>query len=230
MDFHYIDRVSQLAFSVFDMNGLHIDSLTKSYSGKMLLSDVYLSCNNGEIKGLMGRNGSGKSTLLKIVFGTERADSKFVRVGGKIIRSVSDGRNLINFLPQDNFLPNNVKIGTLIKCFLSTESSDILFKNEHVIPLLNKENQELSGGERRIIEILLILHSNARFVLLDEPFNGVGPILRDYIIRYINKMKPSKGFIITDHDHGNVMRLADKIVFLKDGFLRELNDKSEPVQ
>lgn len=78
------------------MSELHIDSITKSYNNKVILSDIFISCQKGEIKGLIGRNGSGKSTLLKIVFGTEKADFKFVRIGNKIIRNISDGRNLIN--------------------------------------------------------------------------------------------------------------------------------------
>lgn len=212
------------------MSRLHVDSLTKSYDNKVVLSDVYLSCKKGEIKGLLGRNGSGKSTFLKIVFGIEKADSKFVRIGNNIIRNTADGRNLVNYLPQDNFLPNNVKIKTLITLFLPKESRDILLNNEHIKPLLSKRNQDLSGGERRIIEILLIINSNAQFILLDEPFNGVSPVVRDYIMEYIKEKKPSKGYIITDHDYENVINLADQIVFLSNGFLREINDKSDLVE
>jgi ABC-type multidrug transport system ATPase subunit len=230
MDFNIHDSFCKSVNTIFNMSRLHIDSLTKSYDNKVILSDVFLSCEKGEIKGLIGRNGSGKSTLLKIVFGTEKPNSKFVRVGNKIIRNISDGRNLINYLPQDNFLPNNVKIRTLINLFLPKETRNILFKNEHIKPLLHKLNQELSGGEKRIIEILLIIHSNSEFILLDEPFNGVSPIIRDYIIDYIKKMKLSKGYIITDHDYENVINLADSIVYLQNGYLKEINDKSELVE
>jgi ABC-type multidrug transport system ATPase subunit len=212
------------------MSKLHIDSVTKSYNNKVILSDVFISCKKGEIKGLIGRNGSGKSTLLKIVFGTEKPDSKFVRVGNKVIKNISDGRNLINYLPQDNFLPNNISIKTLINLFLQRESRNILFENEYIKPLLNKKNQDLSGGEKRIVEILLIIHSNAEYILLDEPFNGVSPIVREYIIENIKKMKSSKGYIITDHDYENVINLADSIFYLQNGFLKEINDKSELVE
>lgn len=212
------------------MNILHIDSITKSYGDKIILSDVFLSCKIGEIKGLIGRNGSGKSTLLKIVFGTEKAEFKFVRIGNKIIVNISDGRNLINYLPQDNFLPNNISVKLLINLFLDKENRKIVLENEYVVPLLKKRNQNLSGGEKRIIEILLIVHSNADYILLDEPFNGVSPIIRDYIIEYIRKMKSSKGFIITDHDYENVLNLADKIAYLQNGFLKEINNKSELVE
>ena len=96
--------------------------------------------------------------------------------------------------------------------------------------MLNKQNQDLSGGEKRIVEILLIIHSNSEFILLDEPFNGVSPIVRDYIIEYIKKMKLNKGYIITDHDYENVINLADSILYLQNGYLKEINDKSELVE
>ncbi len=212
------------------MSKLHIDSVTKSYDNKVILSDIFISCKKGEIKGLIGRNGSGKSTFLKIVFGAEKAETKFVRIGDKIIRNITDGRNLINYLPQDNFLPNNISIKSLINLFLQKENRKIVLENEYVKPLLNKKNQDLSGGEKRIIEILLIIHSKAKFILLDEPFNGVSPIVRDYIIEYIRKMKSSKGYIITDHDYENVINLADSIGYLQNGFLKEIKDKSELVE
>jgi len=65
--------------------------------------------------------------------------------------------------------------------------------------------------------------------LLDEPFNGVSPIVRDYIIEYIKKRKERKGYIITDHDYENVIHLADSIVYLQNGFLREIKEMSELV-
>ena len=212
------------------MSHLHIDSVRKSYGNNLILSDVFLSCKTGEIKGLIGRNGCGKSTLLKIIFGVEKAEFSFVRVNNKVIRNISDGRNLINYLPQDNFLPNNIKIKRLIRLFLGKKKSDLLFENVFIKPLLNKTNNVLSGGEKRIVEILLILNSEAVFILLDEPFNGVSPIVREQIISIINSMRNIKGIIITDHDYRNVIKLADKIVFLKDGHLKEIKKHEELIE
>ncbi len=232
MVFNLSDRSAELYFTfnffIIIMH-LHIDSVTKSYPGKVILSDIFLSCKTGEITGLIGRNGSGKSTLLKIIFGTEKGDTKYVRVGEKIIRNISDGRNLINYLPQGNFLPNNIKIKALIKLFLPEESQEVLFSNSFIEPLLNKENQNLSTGEKRIVEIFMIIYSKAEFILLDEPFNGVSPIIKDVINEELEKRKSSMGFIITDHDYENVIQLADKIVFLKDGYLRNINNTKELV-
>jgi len=211
------------------MNTLHIDSIYKSYDNKKILSDIYLTCKKGEIVGLIGRNGSGKSTLLKIIFGVEKCENKFVQIGDKVISNIANGRTLINYLPQENFLPNNIKIKSLINLFLPKGNRSELKNNYYIKPLLQKKNQELSGGEKRIVEILLIIHSNAEFILLDEPFNGVSPIIRTYIINYIKKINSSKGFIITDHDYENVINLADKIMFLKDRTLKEINNRKQLV-
>jgi len=209
------------------MSKLLIDSVTKSYDHNVILSDVFISCQKGEIKGLIGRNGSGKSTLLKIIFGIEKPDSKYVRIGNKVINKLSDGRNLIKYLPQNNFLPNNISIRSLINLFIQKENRKIVFENEYLQPLLHKKNQDLSGGERRIVEFLLIIHSDAAFILLDEPFNGVSPTIRDYLIKYLKKMKSSKGYIITDHNYESVIDLADTLIYLQNGYLKEINDKSE---
>ncbi|MCG8207463.1 ATP-binding cassette domain-containing protein [Tenacibaculum finnmarkense] len=212
------------------MSRLHIDSITKSYKNKVILSDVFISCEKGEIKGLIGRNGSGKSTLLKIIFGTEKPKSKFIKVGDKIIKNISDGRGLINYLPQHSFLPNNISVRSIINLFLQKENREIVLKNEYVKSLLNKNSQVLSSGERRLVEILLIIHSSAKFILLDEPFSGVSPIIREYLIEYIRKFKTSKGFIITDHNYENVINLADNIMYLQNGVLKKINDKSELIE
>lgn len=212
------------------MSELHIDSVSHSYSGKTILSDVFVSCKVGEVKGLLGRNGSGKSTLFKIIFGTIKPTSKYVSINGKIIKNISDGRNLINYLPQDNFLPNNIKVSTLINLFLPVDARCFLLDNHHIQPLLERKNQHLSGGEKRILEILLLIHSKAKFILLDEPFNGLSPVLREYVIEYIRKAKAKKGFVISDHDYRNVIKVSDSILFLNNGHLREIQNNEELVK
>ncbi len=230
MVFYNAAGINQFANFSTHLNTLHIDSVTKSYGHKNVLSDIFLTCKKGEILGLIGRNGSGKSTLLKIVFGTEKPDTKFVKAGNKIINTVSDGRNLINYLPQDNFLPNGISIKKIINLFLEAEDREVVMQNKHILPILKKRNEHLSVGEKRIIEILLIIHSKADFILLDEPFNGVSPIMRNYIVKYIKKLESKKGFIITDHDYENVLKLTKKVSFLQNGYLRQINDIKDLVE
>ena len=81
--------------------GLEIDSILKSFGERTILADVYLKCCRGDIIALFGRNGTGKSTLLNIIFGTLKADRKFIRIDGKVIKgpafrseSITDSRTL----------------------------------------------------------------------------------------------------------------------------------------
>ena len=83
--------------------------------------------------------------------------------------------------------------------------------------LLNKKSKQLSGGEKRIVEILLIIYSEAKFILIDEPFNGVAPIYREEIKALIKEESKNKGFIITDHDYRNIIDLSTRLVLLRDG-------------
>jgi ABC-type multidrug transport system ATPase subunit len=212
------------------MSNLHVDSIAKTYNGNPVLSDVFLSCNPGEIIGILGRNGSGKSTLLKIIFGTEPAENRFVRVGGKIIGSVSDTRNLISFLPQEGFLPKGVRVKTSIDFFLPRASGEALCENGFLKPLLHKKTHTLSNGERRITEVLMIVHAPSKFLLLDEPFNGVSPVIREELMQILRSCKGHKGILTTDHDFERILKLADKIVLLKDGSTRHLEDASQLVK
>jgi len=85
------------------MSCLFVDSITKSYNNRVVLSDVFLSCKIGEVKALIGRNGCGKSTLLKIIFGVEKAENRFVKIDGGLIKNTSDCKGLISYLPQKHF-------------------------------------------------------------------------------------------------------------------------------
>lgn len=212
------------------MKRLHVDSVLKSYNNRQILSDVFISCEKGEIIGLLGKNGIGKSTLLKIIFGSINADNKFIKVDNKYIRGIYDNRNLIKYLPQNNFLPNHVKIKTIIKLFCDKKNASIIINNHLIKPLLNKKNKQLSGGEKRIIEIFLIVLSNAKYILIDEPFNGVAPIHKEEIKKLIIEQSENKGFIITDHDYRNVLDIATRTVLIYDGGTKEIKNNEELIQ
>lgn len=203
------------------MSGLHIDSVIKNYGDQLILSDIFIKLQKGEIIGLLGRNGSGKSTLLKIIFGSISADRKFVKLENHIVNSVFDSKNGICYLPQHHFLPDHVKIKTLIGLFCkdahSVEKHDLI-KNK-----LHKNVKALSGGERRIVEIILSIHSGADYILLDEPFNGIAPLHKELIkSMIIAAASKNKGFIITDHDYRNILDIATRNILLHDGYARTI--------
>ena len=163
IDFEFIDWPN----SDTNMSDLHVDSVTKSFGLKQVLTDIFISCKKGQIIGLLGRNGAGKSTLLKIIFGSMSAFSKYIRIGNKMIDGQTyDNRKLINYLPQHSFLPNHLKVSQIISLFCNKSNADLINANAHIYPLINKRANQLSGGERRLVEIFLIVHSDAKYILI----------------------------------------------------------------
>lgn len=209
------------------MSGLHVDSVIKSFDNRQVLTDIFIACERGDIIGLLGRNGTGKSTLLKIVFGTLRAERKFVKVDGKIVNGIFDNRKRVNYLPQHNFLPSHVNIQRIIEVFCSNANAIFVAKHHLIEPMLKLKYRELSGGEKRILEIFLIVYSDSKYTLIDEPFNGVAPVYKDQIKRIILEQSKHKGFIITDHDYSNVLDVASRIIIMHDGGTREVRCKED---
>lgn len=209
------------------MSTLHVDSVMQRFGERQLLTDVFLSCNTGEIIGLLGSNGSGKSTLLKIIFGAQKANRRFVKIDDEVLKTLKANKSRIAYLPQDNFLPNHIKIRTLISLFCKKAERQKISSHKLVEPMLHKKVKQLSGGERRLLELFLILHTEAQFVLIDEPFNGIAPVYKDEIKDLIKTQTKTKGFIITDHDYRNVIDLATSIVLLKDGNTKPIKNSEE---
>ncbi|MDA3779691.1 MAG: ATP-binding cassette domain-containing protein, partial [Bacteroidales bacterium] len=137
------------------MDNLHIDSLMKSYGNNQILTDIFLSVKKGEIIGLLGRNGSGKSTLLKIIFGSIIPDRKFVKIGDKKIKNLCESYNKISYLPQEHYLPNHVKIKTIVDLMCNNIHKDFILNHELIKPHIDKKSKQLSVGEKRFLEILL---------------------------------------------------------------------------
>lgn len=208
------------------MSKLHIDSITKSFSEKDILKDIYLSCETGTISGLLGRNGCGKSTLFQIIFGTVKGETSYIKLNNTILKDQSDRKNRIAYLPQYSFLPRNIKIKNLIKLFCDKENSVKISRSEFIQPFLNETPNTLSGGELRIVEVLLIIYSKAEFILLDEPFHSLSPKVVTEI-KTIIKQQTHKGFIISDHQYHDVLDISDDIFLLSDTYLKPIKDLTE---
>jgi ABC-type multidrug transport system ATPase subunit len=204
------------------MNKLHVDSVMKSYGDRMVLSDIFLECSPGEIIGLLGRNGCGKTTLLEIIFGTRPSDQKFVRVNGKQLNSASDSRRLIAFLPQQGLVPHHFRVKTALSLMCPDGIEPLLHALPFVKPLLGSRIGQLSHGERRILEVQMILQSKSMFILMDEPFNGVSPLQKDLIKSMIRAQLATKGFIITDHDYRNIIAVSTRLLLLAGGGLKSV--------
>lgn len=209
------------------MSRLHADSITKSFGGKQVLSDIYLGCETGTVTALLGRNGTGKSTLLKIIFGTVKGDSQYIRVDDKILQNQADRKGRIAYLPQYSFLPKGIKIKNLIPLFCNQENAGKLVVLELLKPLLNETCRNLSGGEKRIAETLLILYSDSKFILLDEPFSGLSPKLTAEMQRIIKEQAKYKGIVISDHRFQDVLDISDEVYLLSGSHVKQIKNLKE---
>lgn len=209
------------------MSKLHIDSVTKSYGSKKILQDVYLSCETGKIIGLLGRIGTGKSTLLQIIFGTIKGDTQFIKYNNQVLTKQSDRRNTIAYLPQSPMFPKNIKVKNLIPLFCDEKNTEKLYSLDIIRPFLHRTLRNLSGGETKLIEVLTIIHSEAEFILLEEPYSGLSPILTEKVMKIIKEMSKEKGFIISDHNIQKAENISDEIYFLSNTYLRKIKDLKE---
>ena len=209
---------------------LEIDSINKSFGHNRVLTDIYLKCETGDIVGMLGSNGSGKSTLLKILFGSMQAEQKFIRIDGKVFDRPYQTPGEIAYLPQDSFIPKSMTLASAAKLYLPTDDRVKLFFNDPALEMLqHRKASWLSGGELRYAEIKLLLSVDVKFVLLDEPFNGISPLSIEYVKDMIRKSAQHKGIILTDHDYRNVLDVANRPYLLWDGGLKSIKDKDDLV-
>lgn len=211
-------------------NILEIDSVIKSFSGQQILTDIYLQCKTGDIVGILGRNGTGKSTLLKILFGVLPADNKFIRINGKVLDNPYLTKDELCYLPQHDFLPKHLTVKKVAQLYLPANQVASFLDDSILYIVKNNKIGNLSGGELRYLEIKLLLHSPCKFLLLDEPFNGVSPIMIDVVKELIAQKSNEKGIILTDHDYRNVLDIANRYYVLFDGGMKAIKDKSELVK
>ncbi|WP_162427622.1 ATP-binding cassette domain-containing protein [Pontibacter pudoricolor] len=212
-------------------NKLEVDSILFNYGHRQLLTNIYLSCKTGEIAGLLGRNGCGKTTLLKIIFGTLPTLNKHIRINGNVYNEPYKSDNLLAYLPQNDFLPHNIKLHRLIDLYhKEPDKRETIKQDERIQKHLTKYAGELSKGELRYFELMLLLQKDVKFMLLDEPFSGIAPLYVEYIEELLRAHLGTKGFLITDHDYQSVLRVSDRIILLADGYARPINCMEELYQ
>ncbi|RDV15137.1 ATP-binding cassette domain-containing protein [Pontibacter diazotrophicus] len=207
---------------------LEVDSVLYSFGERKLLSDVYLNCGTGEIVGLLGRNGCGKTTLLKIIFGTKHTDNKHISIDGKVYTKPYLHAGLLAYLPQQGFLPKNIPLSEILNLYLPQQDKrNIVKQNIRIKQHLTKRADELSKGELRYFELLLLLQLDVKFLLLDEPFSGVEPLYVEQIEELLQSHLPTKGFLITDHDYRAVLRVSQRLILITDGACRPITHTDE---
>ncbi len=205
---------------------LELDSIEFNHGLHRVLQSVYMCCSTGEIVGLLGRNGCGKSSLMKIVFGTLQPTMKSIRIDGTNILSTNISKGDIRYLPQQSMIPGNITIAKAFKlCRIDIAICISYFPWLETLQFSRIE--QLSYGEKRIVEMCLVLHAKSLFVLLDEPFSYVSPVANEQLVKMILEIKKTKGILITDHAYRYITAIADHIYLLKDGSTKLLKDNSQ---
>lgn len=212
---------------------LEVDSVSHSYKGRKILTDVYLKCGTGDIIGLLGRNGAGKSTLLKIIFGTLKsgtASTANVRFNKQPEPRLFRYKERISYLAQDSFLPK-IKVKGCLALYLNRKKREsLLDSDERVRGMFAKRVSALSGGELRYLELNLLLAKESAFLLLDEPFVGIEPLYREIIADKLKKASASTGIIISDHDYVSLLDLSSQIILIKNGATVPVKGRDELVR
>lgn len=197
-------------------NILEIDSVILEFGNKRILQDVYLKTETGIITGLLGRNGSGKSCLMNIIYGKLIPTEKSVRLNNKYNPGKHFSKKILTYLPQFNFIPKSLTIERIFKDYRIDFNSFLKYFPEFE-KYYKTKIKLLSGGEQRIIEIYVILVSDTKFCMLDEPFSQVMPKHIDTIKEIINSEKEKKGIIITDHMLEHIIDICKEIYVINEG-------------
>jgi ABC-type multidrug transport system ATPase subunit len=173
-------------------------------------------CETGKIVGLLGRNGSGKSCLMQVVLGTLHAESKSIRVNRSPLLGNYIKKKAIAYLPQTDLLPPFLSFEKAFE-LCQIDRHKIVNEFPELENCLRCKSSEVSGGQKRLLEVLLILNSPHPFCILDEPFSGLMPLHIGKIKEMIVVEKQRKGIIITDHLHRHIRSMADDLYILVNG-------------
>jgi len=209
----------------------------KEYHGHRAVDDVSLTIRSGEVVGLLGPNGAGKTTTFYIITGLVRPDAGEVYLDHQEISPLPvylRARLGINYLPQETSVFRKLTVGQNIMAILETVESDKLRREERLNELLaeldisglkDQRAESLSGGQKRRLEITRALVTDPDFILLDEPFAGLDPIVVLEIRKIIAKLKERGiGIVITDHNTRETLGVCDTIYLLDKGRILEHGD------
>lgn len=202
-------------------------NIEKKFNKNIILKDVSLDINKGEVIALVGPNGSGKTTLINILLGILKADK------GELKINIENYKKHIGLQLQSTpfFEGYNVKDNILMFSALY----DIKMSDEEIENILNKYNLnpktpaiKLSGGEQKKLAIMIATMQNPDLLIFDEPTASLDPRERYNIKNMILELaKNNKTILFTSHDLEEVEDIASKIVFLYKGEILEKGSKEE---
>src|SRR5580698_4625019 len=209
---------------------LATDNLVKQYKGRRVVNQVSVNVNAGEIVGLLGPNGAGKTTTFNMVVGVVKPDDGFVTFHDHKITSLAMHKRArlgIGYLTQEPSVFRKLTVEQNILAILETLklSRDeravrlkYLLEELDLTPVAKSKAYQLSGGEKRRLEITRALVTSPKLLLLDEPFAGIDPIAKFEVGKIIRRLKErGLGILITDHDARETLKLVDRAYLIHKG-------------
>jgi lipopolysaccharide export system ATP-binding protein len=215
---------------------LSAEGLQKSFGSRMVVKDVHVAVDAGEVVGLLGPNGAGKTTSFYMIVGLVRADAGQITIAGQRAERLPIHRRArlgLSYLPQEASIFRKLTVEENIRAVLELQYGpngkalpeatinqrlNELLQELSIDKLRHSPAPALSGGERRRVEIARALATQPRFILLDEPFAGVDPIAVIEIQRIIGFLKNRGiGVLITDHNVRETLGICDRAYIISEG-------------
>ena len=220
------------------MQTINIENINSSYGKKEILKNVSFFAEQGECIGILGFNGCGKSTLLSILAGVQKPKNGKITYCEKIAYSKEENKynkklfdTMIGYVPQENpLIPELSVYDNLSLWFENKKTLDESLKNGFLHTLgiheySKKKVNQLSGGMKKRVSIAIATIYNPPILILDEPSAALDLSCKEDIKDYLkNYLEQGKNVIITTHED-NELELCDKIYVLKNGVLKEVNNK-----
>ena len=204
--------------------------LRKVYRGRAVVDDVDFEVRPGEVTGLLGPNGAGKTTTFYIVVGFIRPDGGTVTLDGQDLARLpmyKRARLGIGYLPQESSIFRRLTVEQNLMAVLETlplgraarrERVEELLEEMRITHIRKSSGYQLSGGERRRVEIARALTTRPRFMLLDEPFAGIDPIAVADLQRSVARLREQGlGILITDHNVRETLSITDRAYIMFEG-------------
>ena len=204
--------------------------ISKSYGRNSILNEISINIDLNEITGLLGPNGAGKTTLFYILAGLTKPTKGEVLLNNSEITNLSLSSRAdsgLVYLPQEPSIFRNLSVKDNLRSSLETKilskpeiekRIDELMEEFKISSLANRKGRELSGGQRRRVEIARSIALNPKFIMLDEPFAGIDPLAIDDLKELIQKLtKKGLGILISDHNVKATTDICKKIFVINSG-------------
>lgn len=209
---------------------IQTNDLVKTYNGRNVVNGVSIRVDQGQVVGLLGPNGAGKTTTFYMIVGIEKPSSGTIRIDDTDITQQPvhiRGHEGIGYLPQEASIFRKLTVEDNLLAMLETTKltkaeqsakAEALMEEFSITKLRDRLGIQLSGGERRRVEIARCLCMDPAFILLDEPFAGIDPLAVNDIMGIISHLKRrGMGVLITDHNVRETLRIVDKAYLLAEG-------------